>query len=276
MSVQPPQTAPQLSAQQAALLAEYERQRLVQARADQQFTEQYVALFTAVLTTGATAQAISDFLSLLAALATGFSDLSSRLFSAGYSSIRSASGIRDAEPFLDFPRMNVQQLWTGQRVTALRRLGAGQPVSSAAASGAGSARRVLNQPYRQTMHDLVNLGAQARGADPIRPQTPTLQQPDPQLIGYMRVTDGDPCFFCAMLASRGPVYATAQSAQYREDGQTYHDLCACVPVPVFSGGPPQPAVNVLARQMWESSTEGLSGTDARSAFRRAWESRNAA
>lgn len=34
----------------------------------------------------------------------------------------------------------------------------------------------------------------------------SIPRQDPDAIGWVRVTSGKPCFFCAMLASRGPVY----------------------------------------------------------------------
>ncbi|MFD1277455.1 hypothetical protein ACFQ51_52830 [Streptomyces kaempferi] len=51
---------------------------------------------------------------------------------------------------------------------------------------------------------------------------------DRQATGWSRVTDGDPCAWCAMLASRGPVYKSAKTAgDPRRGGSTYHDHCAC-------------------------------------------------
>lgn len=50
---------------------------------------------------------------------------------------------------------------------------------------------------------------------------------------WRRVTDGDPCGFCAMLASRGPVYRSAGKAG---DGNRYHGRCGCTVEP-FDGDP---------------------------------------
>lgn len=60
---------------------------------------------------------------------------------------------------------------------------------------------------------------------------------DRRAIGYRRVTDGDPCTFCAMLASRGAhfgaqrahgVYSSADTALVRaSDGRKYHIHCGC-------------------------------------------------
>lgn len=53
---------------------------------------------------------------------------------------------------------------------------------------------------------------------------------DRKAVGWRRVTDGDPCAFCAMLASRGPVYKDAASA----DGIMYHSHCGCTAEPAYS------------------------------------------
>jgi hypothetical protein len=81
-------------------------------------------------------------------------------------------------------------------------------------------------------------------------------------VGWQRVTDGEPCYFCAMLASRGPVY--------REEtvGFQAHDHCACVPEPVYEGSR-MPALNQQFRDLWNTSTHGLGGSDAIHAFRAA-------
>ncbi|WP_279020462.1 hypothetical protein [Mobiluncus mulieris] len=38
------------------------------------------------------------------------------------------------------------------------------------------------------------------------------------------------CDFCLMLASRGPVYGSSETAG--GEGNKYHDHCDCIPVPV--------------------------------------------
>jgi hypothetical protein len=59
---------------------------------------------------------------------------------------------------------------------------------------------------------------------------------DPAALGYARrALSGNPCAFCLMLVSRGPVYKDA-SAALRRDGESepYHDGCSCLAVPVFN------------------------------------------
>jgi len=57
---------------------------------------------------------------------------------------------------------------------------------------------------------------------------------DPAAVGWARTTDGDPCAFCVMLASRGAVY--------KEDtvGFQAHAHCGCSATPVFHRDDPLP------------------------------------
>ena len=50
-------------------------------------------------------------------------------------------------------------------------------------------------------------------------------------VGYARVPVGDTCAFCIMLASRGFVYTSKESATRTGVGAKYHDNCNCVAVP---------------------------------------------
>lgn len=50
---------------------------------------------------------------------------------------------------------------------------------------------------------------------------------DQQAIGWRRVSDGDPCAFCAMLCSRGPVYRSDRTAGFTQEGLHYHAHCGC-------------------------------------------------
>ncbi|MGE3811517.1 MAG: hypothetical protein AB7I24_08200 [Candidatus Nanopelagicales bacterium] len=51
---------------------------------------------------------------------------------------------------------------------------------------------------------------------------------DRQALGWARVTSGRPCAFCAMLASRGPVYRSQASADFQP-----HDHCSCTPEAIY-------------------------------------------
>lgn len=53
---------------------------------------------------------------------------------------------------------------------------------------------------------------------------------DSQARGWARVTAAQPCAFCAMLASRGPVYLAEHTADFRA-----HDHCSCTAEPGYEG-----------------------------------------
>ncbi|MGY4952112.1 VG15 protein [Streptomyces nigrescens] len=104
---------------------------------------------------------------------------------------------------------------------------------------------------------------------------------DPRVIGWARVTDGDPCSWCAMLAGRGAVYRSREIAgipgrtgrgiapvEDPEDLQKYHDQCHCQTVPVYSRTAFLPDASARYAQDWRRVTQGLAGAEARSAWRR--------
>lgn len=106
-----------------------------------------------------------------------------------------------------------------------------------------------------------------------------LVESDQAAIGWIRVTDGDPCYFCAMLASRGPRYRSEQSATRvvrgrgkRAIGDTYHDHCACTAEALFSRSQAWPGRGREFQKLWNETVKGkYSGKDAVRAFRRAYE-----
>ncbi|WP_067891228.1 VG15 protein [Nocardia vaccinii] len=85
-------------------------------------------------------------------------------------------------------------------------------------------------------------------------------------IGWARVTSGaTPCPWCAMLASRGPVYRSEQSAIFRA-----HDQCHCRAVLVFRGHEWEGEDSYQRwNALWTSATKGKRGKDAVRAFNRA-------
>lgn len=89
---------------------------------------------------------------------------------------------------------------------------------------------------------------------------------DPAVSGYYRVTAAKPCYFCAMLASRGAVYLSQQSGSFKP-----HDHCACTAEPAFKANA-MPDRSREFEDLWRSSTKGTSGKESMRAFRRAYES----
>jgi hypothetical protein len=74
----------------------------------------------------------------------------------------------------------------------------------------GAATRLVLDGGRQTILDSVDA--------------------DPHAVGWARVTDGNPCYFCLTLASRGAVYKSEQTASFEA-----HDHCGCSAMPVYDG-----------------------------------------
>lgn len=127
---------------------------------------------------------------------------------------------------------------------------------------------------------------------------------DRTVLGWARVTAPNPCWFCAMLASRGAVYRSAWTARYRGSGarrravgadlpqgwedwspdrlaeweasrgvNRFHDNCHCTLIPVYSREDWIPPESQAFRELYYESTRGLSGPAARAAFRAAVEAR---
>ncbi len=93
---------------------------------------------------------------------------------------------------------------------------------------------------------------------------------DPKCIGYERAASASCCAFCAMLTGR--IYRTAETAG---EGRDWHRKCSCTAVPVYSLDQTPPPHTGIYGELWSESTRGLSGNDARNAFRRAIEGRTA-
>lgn len=100
---------------------------------------------------------------------------------------------------------------------------------------------------------------------------------DSQAVGWARVTSGLPCAFCAMLASRGPVYKTRETAAFDAHPNAVHDNDACTFEPVYIDDGQWPPRSDEFRELWDASTAGMSGPKAqREAFRKAYEAQQAA
>lgn len=94
-------------------------------------------------------------------------------------------------------------------------------------------------------------------------------------IGYMRITKANPCAFCLMLASRGPVYRDdsfdRSDPRFTGPGEhKVHDSCGCGLRPIYKRG--QENWTERAREadkIWrEQVSSEFSGQDAINAFAR--------
>lgn len=82
-----------------------------------------------------------------------------------------------------------------------------------------------------SLQTLILGGAQRRVADHVRYTVTGSSVADPAARGWQRVTDGNGCAFCTMLAGRGSVYSEA-GADFAS-----HDSCGCSAVPAWKGQP---------------------------------------
>lgn len=87
-------------------------------------------------------------------------------------------------------------------------------------------------------------------------------------VGWARVTSRKPCYFCAMLASRGPIYTSRGAASFQA-----HDHCVCTVEPVFRDNAKWPGQARDFQELWVASTRDTQGKDSIRAFRRAYEGR---
>ncbi|NUT04714.1 MAG: hypothetical protein HOV76_14640 [Hamadaea sp.] len=105
---------------------------------------------------------------------------------------------------------------------------------------------------------------------------------DPAALGYFRITDGDPCAFCALLASRGIVY---KQDSFRDSNKRFvgpgaekvHNLCGCILAPAFSRKQALPSISAIARDVYAQSPDvaNADSKDKIAAFRKAWSDRRA-
>jgi hypothetical protein len=125
---------------------------------------------------------------------------------------------------------------------------------------AGAAIRHAQAGSRQTIHDNV--------------------ERDRTALGYVRVTKDEPCFFCAMLASRGLRYRAFKEDSFDLSNQRFtgdgdakvHDNCGCSLKPVYANNDPLVKKTDAFADMW--SRWGAGGgrvNDAALRFRRGYE-----
>jgi hypothetical protein len=98
---------------------------------------------------------------------------------------------------------------------------------------------------------------------------------DRKARGWARVPEPGACSFCVMLATRGAVYKSAETAGVaggrqasRLASEPYHDHCRCHIEPVFTAYEPTAQIREW-EALWAKSTAGKSGAAARRAFRQA-------
>ncbi len=121
----------------------------------------------------------------------------------------------------------------------------GRAVDVSQAQSAGEGMRIALNGGRETVLDTVRA--------------------DPRSVGWARAASGNACAFCALLASRGPVY--------REETVDFeaHRHCSCSAEPVYrdAGRSSWPAGSASYRDTYDVAAAGLPPAEARAAFRAA-------
>lgn len=165
-------------------------------------------------------QSFTDFLAAIQTLVNVYRRISAAAAAAYYQAFRQvaqASGVAIPELAAEIPAAQIAaSLYVTGRDGLRDALAGGQSPEGARATTfvrtSGAVTRHILDAGRQTLIDSV--------------------QKDPAAIGWARITDGDPCYFCLTLASRGAVYKSEQTADFRA-----HDHCACTVMPVYKGTP---------------------------------------
>jgi hypothetical protein len=149
------------------------------------------------------------------------------------------------------PRL-VEQHMLAETVVPIKKAMKVKPLQQAVERGfidsAGAATRLIMAPGRDAVVDQVNA--------------------DKEAIGWYRICDPDPCWFCAMLASAGVHYKSQETAGFRAH---YH--CGCGAAAMYDRSDSLPDQNRSFARQWKAATRGKKGKNATLAFRRAYEGR---
>lgn len=186
---------------------------------------------------------------------------SSAVATAYYEAFRKAEKVAGAAPSQAAPAVNEAQVVsslyaTGEAMTR-KAIAAGQ---SPQAAMQGALVRTSGAVSRHALNG--GRGAITRSIEA-----------DGQVEAYIRITDGDPCAFCAMLAARGGVYLTEETASFES-----HDACGCTAEPFYEGSR-MPERNQAFRDLYNRATAAARGAgdlergtdnDLLNAFRRAY------
>lgn len=167
----------------------------------------------------------------------GFRQMSATLASGYYEAFRRAEGVGGpATPRLALPADRdtvASSLYiTGRNMTASA-IAAGQSPQAAMQTALVRTSGAMSRFVLDGGRDTIVLSSGA----------------DREARGFARVTGGNPCAFCAMLASRGAVYS--------EDTSEFqaHDHCSCAGEPVYAGSE-LPGRGREFKELWNKHASG--------------------
>jgi hypothetical protein len=166
-------------------------------------------------------------------------------------------------------RLDVEQLATSLRVTG--------PVAFKQSIAVGRAPVQARTTMAKTMAAASERLTLTGERDTV---AATVEDSD-EILGWRRVTDANPCAWCALLASRGSVYLSETSATRvvgrrgtargnQGLGDAYHDGCTCIAEPLYAHEDEPQSVLDLQEQ-WLTVTAGTGGKNAVRAWRRHWD-----
>lgn len=139
--------------------------------------------------------------------------------------------------------------------------------------------RPVAAPQAAAIRDSVARAAQRHVLNGSRDTVDDAVKNDRRVVGFVRVTGADPCFWCAMLASRGPVYKedSFEQSDMRFQGpgnHKVHDGCGCGLRPVYRRSEDEwPERSRTFQELWNEHGAKFSGPRAVYEFRRAYEHR---
>lgn len=97
---------------------------------------------------------------------------------------------------------------------------------------------------------------------------------DSRAIGWRRVSDGDPCTFCAMLVSRGPAYTSeALALTHGANEDPYHPRCGCTVEVIYGDWRPTEAEQVFVDAYFDAAEAANAADEPRLASTVLWRMR---
>ncbi|OMC55380.1 hypothetical protein A5747_13385 [Mycobacterium sp. IS-836] len=184
-------------------------------------------------------------------------------------------------PYIPFPADSVRASMTvtgpaaikhATRVLALNNeeMTAGierQTMANAKTTSTGAGVKEATEGGREAVRQSTQLAE-------VVPESELSSRRERRVIGYARFTDSNPCYFCAMLASRGAVYKQDSfievSKHFGNNIAAVHDHCKCSLRPVFRTEDSMDERAKYFKAQWDKLTANSSGKDAVKAFRRGY------
>jgi hypothetical protein len=167
---------------------------------------------------------------------------------------RAAAGIPGLPPAIPVPPLDVQKARQALAATALGTI-------KSARARAIPAAKISQLGYTNSSAAATRLALDAG-----REVVISSVEQDQRAVRWMRVTSGNPCAFCAVLAAGGGRYLSEETASFHP-----HGSCRCTAKPVYDRAETPPELSQSFAQMWDDVTVGLKGKEAFNAFRRAHE-----